>query len=153
MGAAHTRPHDSDDGDEVRRARRDRGEARHRRADERCIATGHHGERLAERRLLAAVARRLVQAGKIDEHADDMRAERVAQEVQQRGERCAVGVGVRGRSPGVCEEAHVPVARRAARRPRRRASGKSVRRPRARAPRCSAGARERTARRRAGRGR
>jgi hypothetical protein len=59
--------------------------------------------------LLLVCARALVQAREIDKHADDMRAERVAQEVQQRGERRAVGVGVHARAPAMCEEAHAPV--------------------------------------------
>ena len=54
-------------------------------------------------------ARALVQAREVDEHADDVRAERVAQEAQQRGERRAVGVGVHARAPRMREEAHAPV--------------------------------------------
>ena len=60
----------------------------------------------------------LVHAREVDEDADDVLAERVAQEAQQRVERRAVGVGVGLRAPRVRHEADGAVAR--AQRRRRR---------------------------------
>jgi hypothetical protein len=83
--------------------------ARDGRAERRGEAAGHHTQRRTIRRILLGRARRLVQARKVDEHADHVRAERVAQEAQQRAERRAVRVGVRARAPRVAEEAHASV--------------------------------------------
>ena len=80
------------------------------RAGGRRAPVGHHLEGALERLVHHRGARPLVHGRKVDEHADDVRAERVAQEAQQRAQRCAVWVGMHARAPRMREEADGAVA-------------------------------------------